>query len=196
MSRPTRLVAAVAGAVLAVLGPAAPAAARDDAPVSVPADGATLAAPPAQVTLSFTRQPVAAESHLLVVGPDGRTVSRSARPDVSGRLLTQQVTTDGAGVFTITYRVVLADGGQEEGVRRFTVGSGGDAAVGAHDQHEPGAGGEAHAHSVDPVSATLLVIDGAVALTVMVLLMTRRRRSEPMAWRLPATERNSDDHTA
>ena len=196
MTRASATVLAILVGALAVLGTAGPASARDDAAVSSPPDGATLPAPPAEVTLTVTRDPIVTKSRLVVLGPDGRTVSRSGTPAGTGRRLTQGVSTAQTGVFTIAYRVVFADGGREEGVRRFTVGAAGH----AHDA----AGRPGHAHSIDPVSAALLVVDGGVALTVVILLMTRRPRSAPVAWRLHAydspvledTERNRDDRTA
>jgi hypothetical protein len=45
------------------------------------------------------------------------------------------------------------------------------------------AAGAAHQHGVDPVSATLLAVDGVVALTVVVLLL---RRPPPQRFRPPS----------
>ncbi|MFF0097847.1 copper resistance protein CopC [Micromonospora sp. NPDC005257] len=168
-----------------LLAPAAAVAAT----VSDPADGAALAAAPRQVTLTFTHAPVAETSQVRVLSGDGRPVNGPGRPVGAGFSLTQPVGIERAGDFTIVYSVTFADGGQEQGTRHFRVLT--DPAAddsGAHAGH----GG----HDVDPVSATLLVIDGLVVLVVVFLLVVRRPGAAPVAWRLPATERNPDDRTA
>ncbi|MCW3818935.1 copper resistance protein CopC [Micromonospora sp. DR5-3] len=174
----------VVGSVL-LLAPAPAAAAT----VSNPADGAALAAAPRQVTLTFTREPVAEASQVSVLSGDGRPVSESAQPVRAGLSLTQPVGIARAGDFTIVYSVKFADGGHEQGTRRFRVLT--DPAPGGTDAH---AGHTAH--DVDPVSATLLVVDGLVVLVVVFLLILRRPGADPVAWRLPSAERKSDDRTA
>ena len=172
---------------LAVVGPAAPASAQDAGPVSAPADRAALGTAPPQVTLTFSRPPDAAQSHVAVLAADGSQVNRADSPVRSGDSLIQPVAIRGPGDFTIVYHVVFTDGGDVEGSRRFSVGTGvppnTSAAVPA----------VAHDHGVDPVSAVLLLIDGAVALGVLFLLLIRRPGSGPVAWRLTPTERKSDD---
>jgi methionine-rich copper-binding protein CopC len=181
MSRLLRIVLVpfVAGLVL-LLAPAPATAAT----VSDPADGAALAAAPRQVVLTFTRAPVAETSHVSVLSSDGRPVGGSARPVRAGLSLTQPVGIVRAGDFTIVYSVEFADGGREQGTRRFSVLAG----TGGHAEHT--------AHGVDPVSAALLVVDGLVVLVVVFLLILRRPGAEPVAWHLPYAERKSDDRTA
>ncbi|MEU3457598.1 copper resistance protein CopC [Micromonospora sp. NPDC006766] len=173
----------VAGSVL-LLAPVPAAAAT----VSDPADGAALAAAPRQVTLTFTREPVAEASQVSVLSGDGRLVGGSARPVRAGLSLIQPVGIARAGNFTIVYSVEFSDGGQEQGTRRFRVLT--DPALGGTDAH---AGHSSH--SVDPVSAALLVVDGLVVLVVAFLLILRRPGAEPVAWRLPSAE-ELDDRTA
>jgi hypothetical protein len=60
-----------------------------------------------------------------------------------------------------------------------------DAAEDAED-----AAGSAHQHGVDPVSATLLAIDGVVGLAVVVLLLLRPPPQPPT----PASGPRTDDH--
>jgi len=174
----------VAGLLL--LTPAAAAAAPQS---SDPADGAALDDAPSRITLTFTREPDPDESHVTVLGGDGQSVGNTDRPARDGLSLNQPVTIQQPGDFTIVYHVVFADGGQEQGSRRFSVGTGA--------APDPAAAppAAAHAHSVDPVSATLLVIDGLVVIVAVFLLMTRRPGAEPKAWRL-RMERKSDDRTA
>ncbi|MFE9207063.1 copper resistance CopC family protein [Micromonospora sp. NPDC007230] len=171
------LIRAVVPAVLtvALAVPAAPAGASggDDATASVPADGAALSAAPTQVELTFSRAPVAARSHLAVVTEDGRRVNRSDTPTAAGRRLVQAVSIQRPGVFTIAYHVEFADGGEAQGSRRFSVGTGAPPPAAP----VPAAAVSEHQHGVDPVSAVLLVVDGLVVLgAVAMLLRTRRPR--------------------
>ncbi|MFG3691275.1 copper resistance CopC family protein [Micromonospora sp. NPDC047740] len=162
---------------VALAVPAAPAAASggDDATASVPADGAALPAAPTQVELTFSRPPVAARSHLAVVTEDGRRVNPSDTPTAAGRRLVQAVSIQRPGVFTIAYHVEFADGGEAQGSRRFSVGTG--APPPAAPVPAEAAAVSEHQHGVDPVSAVLLVVDGLVVLgAVTMLLRTRRPR--------------------
>jgi methionine-rich copper-binding protein CopC len=180
-----RLRIALLAAALVLIGPVPAQAAPTT--TSNPTDGAALAAAPAQVTLTFGREPVAGESHVTVLAGDGRPVAEPARPVRAGLSLSQPVGIDQAGDYTIVYRVVFAGGGQEQGTRRFSVTTADTATGTVTDPHAAHTG-----HGVDPVGATLLVIDGLVVLVVVFLLMIRR----PVAWRLPKNERKPDDRTA
>lgn len=170
-------VPALLAAVLILGVPAAPAAAREGAPVSVPADGSALPAAPAQVQLTFDRRPDTGESHLVVLDDDNREVSPYRDPTGVGNSLIQGVRIDRAGNFTVVYHVVFTDGADEQGSLRFSVG------LGVPPPKLATAAG--HGHGIDPASAVLLALDGAVVLGVVLLLLARRPRARPVAWRLP-----------
>jgi methionine-rich copper-binding protein CopC len=180
---PSRLAAAliVLATSFLVLTPAAGAQARDVPAASIPADGTALPTAPARVTLTFSREPVADLSHLAVLAGDGEEIHRFGTPVGLGRSLSQDVSIDRPGDFTIVYHAIFTDGREEQGSRRFSVGTGvppPPAAAAA----VPAVG---HGHGVDPIGATLLVIDGVVTLVIVVLLMIRRPRRRRVAWRLP-----------
>ncbi|GIE30583.1 hypothetical protein Ait01nite_036280 [Actinoplanes italicus] len=186
MRRPVGAVLAALITGLTVAGPALPAAASDEPAASVPADDAVLPAVPASVRVTFGREPVAAGSYLSVLDPDGSRVTLPGTPSVEGRTITQPMSSQRTGVFAIVYHVAFTDGGREGGLRHFTVDPAAPPSGGTHAHGS-------HGHSVDPLSATLLVVDGLVVLGAAVLLMSRRRHPRPVAWRLSASERTFDD---
>jgi methionine-rich copper-binding protein CopC len=184
-----RLVGAALAALITALTVLGPAAARAEPAVSVPVDDAVLPGMPASVRVTFDREPVAAGSYLSVLDPDGSRITLSGTPAVEGNAITQPTSSPRTGVFAIVYHVAFTDGGREGGLRHFTVDPAAPPSGGTH-AHGP------HGHSVDPLSATLLVVDGLVVLGAAVLLMFRRRHPRPVAWRLSASERTFDDQPA
>ncbi|MBB5870032.1 methionine-rich copper-binding protein CopC [Allocatelliglobosispora scoriae] len=171
----------VAGAAVAalvattlLLAPDAPQARVEATVTSVsPADGAVLAAPPATVELLLSAVPDPGLSHI-TVRDRGGTVVNTGELGRDGDLLRQPVTVNGSGDFSATYHVTLADGEELTGSMRFSVGTGaapGEVAVVAEDLHS---------HGVDPLGATLLVIDGAALLAFFAFLWFKpRRRQDP-----------------
>jgi methionine-rich copper-binding protein CopC len=114
---PAALAALAAGLVLA-LG-AAPAYAHDALSSSNPADGATLARPPAQVVLTFEEAPVELGAQVVVTGPDGAVSSGAPRLD--GVDVVQDVQPSApAGRYTIEWRVTSDDGHPVSGTLAFT----------------------------------------------------------------------------
>jgi copper resistance protein C len=108
------MLAAGALAVAAVAGPAPPAAAHARVTGSSPADGAVVAAPPAEVRLVLDAKPATVEGDpLQVYGPDGRRVDAGGtRVSADARTLTVALdATYGlpAGEYQLMYRVVSAD---------------------------------------------------------------------------------------
>jgi methionine-rich copper-binding protein CopC len=167
MSRPARLIAGVAVALAA--GVALVLAGRQPGGATVastsPTDGATLAAAPAEVELSFTGRVDPSRSHISVLG-SARNAGALRR--TAPERLSQPIAAPSAGDVTVAYHVTLTDGAELAGSMRFTVRSGG-----ASDGPAPPA--EAHVHGIDPLSAGLLVVDGIALLVVGVLLMRRPR---------------------
>jgi copper resistance protein C len=114
-----RMTAAFALAGLALVGLAAPAFAHAELKGSNPAKGASVAAAPKQIELTFN-QAVSPES-ITVVGPQGVqwTVGQIA---VAGPVVTAPVTAVGpAGEYTINYRVLSEDGDPVTGTVAFTL---------------------------------------------------------------------------
>jgi methionine-rich copper-binding protein CopC len=116
----TRWIAAVAGVLLGLLT-ALPAAAHAELTSSSPRDGERLSAPPTEVVLTFSDPLEAAFTRVAVVD-DAGAAYQDGDPTVSGGTVTQPVTgLDRGGRFTITYRVVSADGHPVTGDVRFLV---------------------------------------------------------------------------
>ncbi|HET8662531.1 MAG TPA: copper resistance CopC family protein [Micromonosporaceae bacterium] len=146
-----------------------------------PADGAVLAQAPTDVVLSLNGPVDLGRSHVSVRDRAGTAVTSGQPGLVTPERLRQPVSIPATGEMTVAYHVTFMDGAELVGRLRFSVaGQAGSAAVPA----PASAGTEpAHAHGVDPFSAVLLVLDGIVALTVVVLLLRRPRLPGPPAHR-------------
>ncbi|GAA4690308.1 copper resistance CopC family protein [Phytohabitans rumicis] len=156
---------AAAGALLG--GPAA-AVAQDGLVASDPRDQAVLAAGPSGVRLTFSSTPTA-DSHVSIVDGNGSAVTTGPLSAAPGRALWQPIAIDAPSDVIVAYHVELDGGGEASGVLRFSVGTGKPPALtGAVPDADP------HAHSVDPLSAFLLVVDGLVVLGVLAMLWLRR----------------------
>jgi methionine-rich copper-binding protein CopC len=172
---------------LSLLAAPAPGWARDETIVAtVPADGAVLAAPPTEVVLTTAGQPDAGLSHLSVRSDRGATVEAGkvrGEPDSLG--LPIRVTEPGS--YTAEYHVVLTDGRESIGAMRFSVGTG---------VAPPVLGAVAHDHGVDPLGATLLMIDFAVLFAAVLMLRLRpaprRDRERPAYGEGPRPDRPDD----
>lgn len=107
--------------VAALLMVAAPAQAHDYLVGSTPEPGATLDAPPTQVSLEFNTAIGQKFAQVAVVGPAG-TAFQQGDPVVDGAVVTQQVDAIPPGSeVTISYRVVSSDGHPIGGTVPFTV---------------------------------------------------------------------------
>jgi methionine-rich copper-binding protein CopC len=145
-----------------------------------PGNGAALATAPAAVELSVSAAPDPNNSHLAVVDSSG-TRMVSGPLWISGQTLRQPMTIPHAGNYTVAYHVGLVDGGQLSGAWHFSIGTGiappalDDAARQASTAAVAG-----HNHSVDPISAGLLGLDGVVLFGVVALLVRRRTPRQPV----------------
>lgn len=86
-----------------------------------PADGATVDTLPADATVTFDEAPQTAD--VVLAGPDGKVDKLKA--EVAGTTIKAQLPADGPrGTYTLSYRVVSADGHPVSGSIRFTVTTG------------------------------------------------------------------------
>jgi methionine-rich copper-binding protein CopC len=86
-----------------------------------PADGATLDTLPADATVTFDEAPKAAD--VALAGPDGKV--DKLKIEATGSTIKAQLPADGPrGVYTLSYRVVSADGHPVTGSTTFTVTTG------------------------------------------------------------------------
>ncbi|MDG4758515.1 copper resistance CopC family protein [Micromonospora sp. WMMD710] len=157
----------------------------DDRPARVlavaPAGDTALATTPGEVTLRLSTGADPALSHITVRDSAGETVNDGRLRTTGETGLRQPVRADRSGDYTVAYHVTFTNGQDASGALRFSVGTGtapGD--TGEIPDAIPDSAG--HGHGVDPVGATLLVVDGLVLLVVLVLLLRRRPStgSEPL----------------
>jgi copper resistance protein C len=135
---------------------------------TTPADGAVLAAPPAEVELALSNAADVGESHVTVRDASGTTMNAGGLHASSHDRLRQPVAIASTGAYEVVYHIVFANGHSAIGTIRFGVGSKVD---------DVPAGAEPHAHGeIDPMGAGLLVADGVVLAAVSVLLLRRRYR--------------------
>ncbi|HYT24916.1 MAG TPA: copper resistance protein CopC, partial [Actinomycetota bacterium] len=123
LRRPPAAVALLAGLWLLATGPAA--GAHGVLRASDPPGGASLAAPPHAVTLSFSEAPDLGLSSVHVLDTAGRALERGRPEPVPGRSLALRVPLGGlpAGTYTVSWKVVSrVDGHTTGGAYVFGVG--------------------------------------------------------------------------
>ena len=145
---------------------------------SRPATGAALTTPPVAVELIFPAPVDVASSHISVQADGGASASTGPLGHPARGTVRQPVAIPGSGAFTVAYHITFTDGTEDSGLLRFSVGTGVpppplDATTAEH-----AVGVAEHQHSIDPLSAVLLVVDGVVGVVVLVLLL-RRGRPDP-----------------
>jgi copper resistance protein C len=118
----TAVVAAVTFAVL--LFAAGPASAHDAVEASSPSDGATVAAPPAEVSITLNQPPLGLGSQVRVSGPAG-TDWADGKVQIVDNVATQKLREGApAGKYTVQWRVVSSDSHPIEGTFSFTATAG------------------------------------------------------------------------
>jgi methionine-rich copper-binding protein CopC len=117
---PRVVVLVVALGLGGLIAAAGPASAHDQLVGTDPADGSTVGAAPAQVTLTFGEPPLAIGTELQVTGPDGAKVQAGA-PQITGSQVVQPLA-DGlpAGAYRVDWRVTAQDGHVSTGAFSFT----------------------------------------------------------------------------
>jgi methionine-rich copper-binding protein CopC len=156
---------AVAVALLLALAAVLLSAGRADAHNALlgtdPADGSTVDAPPARITLTFDQPAQALGTEIVVLGPDGATVSTGA-VELVDNTVSQALSADlPAGAYSVEWRVTSADGHPLSGALAFTATTGAEAAVpAAPETIEPTAAPTMSTHAEEPsaeatASATL-----------------------------------------
>jgi methionine-rich copper-binding protein CopC len=105
----------------AVVATATPAFAHAELISSNPAQGASVAAPPQQVQLTFSEAVTLPDNPFTITGPDGASWTVDT-PSIAGAVITIPVQPSGpAGAYTLTYKVTADDGDTETGTVAFTL---------------------------------------------------------------------------
>ncbi|WP_427005157.1 copper resistance CopC family protein [Pseudarthrobacter sp. H2] len=183
--RPIRqLLSALLGAAvlaLILLGGSGPAAAHDTAESSSPAAGATLAAPPETVSVTFNKNPLGIGSHFLVNDAAG-TNWADGGVQIVDNVASQKLRSGApAGLYTVMWRVASSDAHPIEGSFTFTAtagaaGSTAAAAVPTMGTAQPGTiPAPEKAPSAEPFPWSLVIFVGTgVGILVALALMARR----------------------
>jgi methionine-rich copper-binding protein CopC len=151
----------------AVLGLAGPAAAHDAAESSAPAEGASVAVPPEQVSVTFSKNPLGIGAAFSVKDAAG-TEWAEGPVEIVDNVASQKLRAGGpAGEYTVAWRVVSSDSHPIEGTFAFTAAS----------------AAQATAPAGSPTPAGTLPATGAAAGTAPVMGTaepgTTREPSEP-----------------
>ena len=158
-----------------LLGLGVPAASAHDALTgSTPADGASTATAPAEVSLEFSGVVQELGAEVAVTGPDGADAAQGAA-EVVGTTLTQPLAEDlPAGTYAVAWRVTSADGHPISGTLSFTIAgdTAGDTAGGAAPVSEASPTRPAESSSSGPVVG----IGAAVVLLLALALGARQLR--------------------
>ena len=134
----------------AMLGLAGPASAHDAAESTSPAQGAALAAPPTEVSVTFGNTPLGIGSSFSVKDAGG-TEWADGSVQIVDNTATQKLRPGGpAGKYTVAWRVVSSDSHPIEGTFTFTAASGGAASA----TSGPSAAGSATAAGAVPGMGT------------------------------------------
>lgn len=185
--RPIRqLLSALLGVLVfatVLLGAVGPASAHDAAESSSPADGATVAAPPEQVSVTFNNNPLGLGAEFVVTDAAGASWS-DGPVEIVDNVASQRLRPGApAGTYTVQWRVASSDGHPIEGRFTFTAtapaqGSTAAAAVPTLATAEPGttAAPAESAGSEQPFAWSIVIfVAVAVGILVTLGLMTKRK---------------------
>ncbi|MBJ2120745.1 copper resistance protein CopC [Arthrobacter sp. MSA 4-2] len=166
----TRAVLAPGLILLVLLGLAAgPAAAHDELAGSSPADGATVAAVPGAIELTFSSVPSGLGAQVEVLDAEGKSWS-DGPVRITDNTAEQSVRAGApAGEYTVNWRVVSSDSHPIEGVLTFTAESGTSAAPDSAGTAVPIAPAEAEEDS--PQAAGTSDFPWSIAVMAVVLLI-------------------------
>lgn len=172
-----------AALAMVLFGGAGPAAAHDAAVSSSPAGGATLAAPPEQVSVTFTNNPLAIGSQVLVTDAGGTNWAEGG-VEILDNVASQKLRPGAPpGPYTVAWRVASSDAHPIEGTFTFTV-TAGPGATGSPGAVVPTMGTprpgitpapEQAPNAAEPFPWSLVVFVGtALGILVALALMARR----------------------
>jgi len=170
--RPAAALVVLVGAIALTVGAALPAAAHNVLTGSDPSDGATLNAAPTTVTLTFDQTVQNFEPVITVTGPNGNQFQTGSTA-VRDNTVSSAVDGSGpAGVYTVGYRVVSADGHPVTGSVSYTL----DPAAAGTATGTPAPAGTATTDTGTGLSWWLWLAIGVAALLVIAAVLVILRR--------------------
>jgi methionine-rich copper-binding protein CopC len=154
--------------VLLALVPSA-AAAHSTWVKTSPEDGVSIAEMPAEATVTVSEEPQKADA--VLAGPDGKVAKLTTR--TAGSTITMELPANGPrGSYTLSYRVVSADGHPVSGSTTFTVTTGPAPSAPVPKDDEDKQGGEPAQKPAIPVVLGIAIL--GVAATVFAARAVRR----------------------
>ncbi|MFJ3958118.1 copper resistance protein CopC [Arthrobacter sp. NPDC090010] len=168
---------ALLAAMLLALGFAAPASAHDVLEKTTPADGQAVAAAPDKVTLTFSNNPIAIGSEIVVKDASGSNWADGG-VDILDNVVTQKLKSGApAGKYTVQWRVVSSDSHPIEGTFGYSVTSGGAAKAPGASTPEPLQTQTEQPQQVQSEPfPVMIVVFAAVAVILLVALGILARR--------------------
>lgn len=167
----------------ALLGAVAPASAHDAAESTSPAAGATVAAPPEKVSITFNKNPLAIGAQIAVTDTAG-TSWADGPVEIVDNVASERLKPGApAGLYTVAWRVASSDGHPIEGSFTFTAsagaaGSTAAAAVPTMGTQQPGitTAPDPVPSSAEPFPWSLVIFVGtAIGILVVLGLMAKSR---------------------
>jgi methionine-rich copper-binding protein CopC len=181
-----RLGGALLLAGLALFATAGPAAAHTELESSDPAEGATVAAAPTSIKLTFGEAVTVAKDPIQVTGP-GEAKWTIGTVSLAGAVVSAPVQATGpAGAYTISYQVISDDGDAVKGAVHFTLSAPASSSSAAPTSVPTSAPAATASPSVAPSAsasagggfpAWAWILIGVVVLAVVAGFVLRSRRS-------------------
>lgn len=144
---------------------------------TTPADGTSVQQLPTSVSLTFSDQPLAIGTQIIVKGPTGDVTSGA--PTIEGRVVTQALAaTAPAGDYVVTYRVTSDDGHPVGGTFSFHAGVGldGSTATAGATVHVPAGNAADEPAGQSQFVPVMLSIVGTIVLIALVVFVVVRGR--------------------
>lgn len=171
-------VVALLGAVLLTLGFAAPASAHDVLEGTTPKNGQKVGAAPEKVTLTFSNNPIAIGSEIVVKDASGTNWAEGG-VDILDNVVTQKLKPGApAGTYTVQWRVVSSDSHPIENTFSYVVTSGSAATAPGASTAEPlQTKTDAPQQQADAEPfPVMIVVFGVVAVVLLVIVGVLARR--------------------
>ncbi|MDQ0707507.1 methionine-rich copper-binding protein CopC [Arthrobacter woluwensis] len=171
-------VVALLGAVLLTLGFAAPASAHDVLEGTTPKNGQKVGAAPDKVTLTFSNNPIAIGSEIVVKDASGANWAEGG-VDILDNVVTQKLKPGApAGTYTVQWRVVSSDSHPIENTFSYVVTTGSAATAPGASTAEPlQTKTEAPQQQADAEPfPVMIVVFGVVAVILLVIVGVLARR--------------------
>ena len=166
------------------LGLMGPAQAHDELVSSIPEQNSSLQEAPQDIELTYSGELTQVEgaTQVRVTDSEGKEVTNGA-PVVKGKTVTQKIAGHGTNddTYSVTWRVVSADGHPIQGSYELTVGEGAQESSSASASQPAESTSEATEQTTDSngvVKLGLFILAGLVAIGAIIALIAKTRRPQ------------------